>query len=88
MYQKIGCAKNRYYIWPFFVCFLTRRRLLTTENADENIMASLDNNQENIEPNDNKHVEVTYKRRHGTDFQIKNRYRVFECLNNKLKMCF
>ncbi|CAL8111016.1 unnamed protein product [Orchesella dallaii] len=31
-------------------------RLLTTENADENIMASLDNNQENIEPNDNKHV--------------------------------
>jgi hypothetical protein len=29
---------------------------LTTENVDENIMASLDNNQENIEPNDNKNV--------------------------------
>ena len=33
-------------------------RLLTTENVDENILASLENNQENIEPanNENKHV--------------------------------
>lgn len=43
-------------IFEFYLHF--NRRLLATENADENIMASLDNNQENIEPNDNKHVEV------------------------------
>ena len=37
-----------------FLCFFCR--LLTTENVDENILASLENNQENIEPNENKHV--------------------------------